>query len=135
MPRKSPSVDTTEGRQKIVDWMRWGVDHINGGSCTGWGLSIYLIHQPINTLVVLLSGTQQIECGGWPDDDVALQEWWNTEGKDMYRETPQAPKYGTRRAIPYPSHLPDTPPTYSFQKCVDDGLELTREQRIARFLT
>ena len=112
--------ETTEGRQKIVDWMRWGVDHINKGVSPwpGWGLTCFRLWLPISTIKVRYPSTTQIENGDWPDDDAALLAWWNTEGKQGYRETLYAPKCVRPGPGPnsYPSDLPDTPPTYSFQQ-------------------
>lgn len=127
--------DTPEGRQKIVDWMSWGVDHINKDAdlYPGWGLSLFLARQPISTIRALHPATQQIERGEWPDDDAALLEWWNTEGKSIYRETPYAPKWVRAGPNSYPSNLPDTPPTFSFQKYAPD--ELTCKEKIDRLLS
>lgn len=98
MPRKpkdsgklTPSVKTVEGRQKIVEWMLFDeTQAFEGYWIDSFSVSVTSVDRIISVWDVQ-PVIKQLRDGQWPDDDTALLEWWNTGGKNVYRDVKQQP--------------------------------------------
>lgn len=127
MPRKLPSVKTTEGRQAIVDWMRRTVglsqadlrteyDGLQIGLFMLWAVSdphsyarAYRDHADPGpeypTGPFFIAGAErttieQLEDGYWPDDDTALLMWWRVVGHQRYEDWEPGHVYNAEYRLP-----------------------------------